>query len=101
MKCPNCGSNVPSGCHCPVCGVDTFVFKKARNASIRLYNAALQSAKEQDLSGAATLLEQSLIFDKNHYQARNLLGLIYLETGRIADALKHHWYQKTIPPHHI
>ena len=89
MKCPNCGSNVPSGCHCPVCGVDTFVFKKARNASIRLYNAALQSAKEQDLSGAATLLEQSLIFDKNHYQARNLLGLIYLETGRIADALKH------------
>ena len=89
MKCPNCGFEFFEGCHCPDCGVDVFVFRKTRNASIRLYNEALGLAEERDLSGAAANLEQSLLFDKNNVQARNLLGLIYCETGRIADALKH------------
>ena len=56
---------------------------------IRLYNEALPLAGETDLSGAAANLEQSLLFDKNNIQARNLLGLIYCETGRIGDALRH------------
>ncbi len=89
MKCPNCGFEFFEGCHCPDCGVDVYVFRKARGASIRLYNEALGLAEEKDLSGAAANLEQSLLFDKNNVQARNLLGLIYCETGRIADALKH------------
>lgn len=89
MKCPNCGNTVPNGFLCPSCGVDTYIFKKARNASIRLYNDGLEAALAQDLSAAATLLEQSILFDKNNYQARNLLGLVYAETGRMADALKH------------
>ena len=89
MKCPNCGNTVPNGFLCPSCGVDTYIFKKARNASIRLYNEGLEAALAQDLSAAATLLEQSILFDKNNYQARNLLGLVYAETGRMADALKH------------
>ena len=81
MKCPNCGFNFSEGCRCPDCGVDVYVFRKARNASIRLYNEALTLAGETDLSGAAANLEQSLLFDKNNIQARNLLGLIYCETG--------------------
>ena len=89
MKCPNCGFNFSEGCRCPDCGVDVYVFRKARNASIRLYNEALTLAGETDLSGAAANLEQSLLFDKNNIQARNLLGLIYCETGRIGDALRH------------
>lgn len=89
MKCPNCGFTIPSGCHCDNCGVDAYVFLKSRQASIRLYNQALEKANASDLSGAIEDLEQSLIFDKNNTSARNLLGLIYCETGRIADALKH------------
>ena len=52
MKCPNCGFNFSEGCRCPDCGVDVYVFRKARNASIRLYNEALTLAGETDLSGA-------------------------------------------------
>ena len=54
MKCPNCGNIVPNGFLCPSCGVDTYIFKKARNASIRLYNDGLEAALAQDLSAAAT-----------------------------------------------
>ena len=89
MKCPNCGFAIPTGYRCPSCGADAYVFQKSRTVSIRLYNEALEKAKENDLSGAAEQLEQSLIFDKNNYQARNLLGLIYYELGRIAEALRH------------
>ena len=89
MKCPNCGFEFFEGCHCPDCGVDVYVFRKTRGASVRLYNDALKLAEERDLSGAAEKLEQSLLFDKNNIPARNLLGLIYCEMGRIGDALKH------------
>ena len=89
MRCPNCGFDFSEGYLCPKCGIDTFVFLKTQKLSIRLYNEALEAAREMDLSGAAEKLEQSLLFDKSNMQARNLLGLIYCETGRIADALKH------------
>lgn len=46
MKCPNCGFNFSEGCRCPDCGVDVYVFRKARNASIRLYNEALTLAEK-------------------------------------------------------
>ena len=89
MKCPNCGFEFFEGFHCPDCGVDVYVFRKTRGSSIRLYNEALKMAEERNLSGAAANLEQSLLFDKNNIPARNLLGLIYCEIGRIGDALKH------------
>ena len=89
MRCPNCGFEFSEGYLCPKCGMDAFVLLKTRKLSIRLYNDALELARVMDLSGAAEKLEQSLLFDKNNMQARNLLGLIYCETGRIADALKH------------
>ena len=98
MKCPNCGFEFFEGFHCPDCGVDVYVFRKARSASIRLYNEALGLAEEKDLSGSAANLEQSLLFDKNNVQARNLLGLIYCETGRIGDALKHWIISTSILP---
>ena len=94
MRCPNCGYDFSEGYLCPKCGIDTFVFLRTRNLSICLYNEALEMAREMDLSGAAEKLEQSLLFDKNNVQARNLLGLIYCETGRIANALKH-WIVST------
>lgn len=98
MKCPNCGFEFFEGFHCPDCGVDVYVFRKARSVSIRLYNEALKLAEERDLSGAAANLEQSLLFDKNNLPARNLLGLIYCEMGRIGDALKHWIISTSLQP---
>lgn len=88
MKCPNCGYLIQQGVVCPNCGVDAFIFKKTRNTSIRLYNKGLEQARVRDLTGAVKSLEQSILFDKNNYIARNLLGLVYHEKGQIADALK-------------
>ena len=98
MKCPNCGFEFFEGCNCPDCGVDVYVFRKTRSASIRLYNEALKHAEERELSGAAENLEQSLLFDKNNIPARNLLGLIYCEMGRIGDALKHWIISTSLQP---
>ena len=98
MKCPNCGFEFFEGCNCPDCGVDVYVFRKTRSAAIRLYNEALKPAEERDLSGAAENLEQSLLFDKNNIPARNLLGLIYCEMGRIGDALKHWIISTSLQP---
>ena len=98
MKCPNCGFEFFEGYRCPDCGVDVYVFQKTHSASIRLYNKALKLAEERDLSGAAEKLEQSLLFDKNNIPARNLLGLIYSEMGRMADSLKHWIISNSLQP---
>lgn len=89
MKCLNCGNFINHGSICSHCGVDNYIYQKTRNSSIRLYNRGLKQANEMDLSGAILSLEQSVLFDKSNYQARNLLGLIYCEKGQLADALKH------------
>lgn len=98
MKCPNCGKNISDGFICPHCGIDVYIFTKAVNVSIRLYNTALDAAKTRDLSHAISLLEQSLAFDKNNIDARNLLGLIQTEIGHIADAMKHWIISVSIAP---
>lgn len=89
MICANCGYTFQNGNLCPNCGIDCFMFLKTRNISIRLYNKGLNCTKNGDLSNAIHHLEQSLLFDKNNIQARNLLGLTYCEIGQVADALKH------------
>ena len=51
------------------------------------YNLGLERAQLGDLSGAAGFLKRALRFDKYCTNARNLLGLIFYETGETADAL--------------
>ena len=60
-----------------------------RNAQIAnsYYNLGLEKAKLRDLSGAAQSLKDSLHFNKYQTDARNLLGLIYYESGEVSDAL--------------
>jgi len=88
MVCLNCGSGIENGVVCGACGVDNYVFGAVIMASGRLYNDGLKAAQTNDLTAAAECLIKSLEFDKNNCTARNLLGLIYFETGRIGDALK-------------
>lgn len=89
MKCPNCHYTFRSGSCCPNCGIDVIIYRKAKAASDKLYNKALSQAKAGDLSGACEALKQSILFNKKNEKARNLLGLVYYEMGRIADALMH------------
>lgn len=87
MKCPNCKETYSTGTVCPYCGVDAVLFSRTRTVSMRLYNKGLRLAQERNLSGAAEALEESITFNKKNYFSRNLLGLVYYQMGRIADAL--------------
>lgn len=89
MLCPNCGTMFAEGRVCPKCKMDAVIFKKSKNASIRLYNSGLLKAKEGNISGAVKDLERSLSFDKTNTKARDLLGLCHFRVGAVADALKH------------
>jgi len=88
MKCPNCGSPVAGGGICRNCGVDAYLYQKTLRISDALYNKGLAQAKAGDLSGAAENLNKCVYFNKENIQARNLLGLVYFEFGRVGDALK-------------
>ena len=60
---------------------------KCSRISNAFYNAGLEKAQIRDLTGACRCLKRSLEFDKYNTSARNLLGLIYYETGETAEAL--------------
>ncbi len=60
---------------------------KCGRISNAFYNAGLEKAQIRDLTGACRCLKRSLAFDKYNTDARNLLGLIYYETGETAEAL--------------
>lgn len=87
MRCPECGFKIYREDTCPKCNADLLIWKKCYTISAKLYNKGLEQAKERDLSGAISSLKDSIAFDKTNMAARNLLGLVYYETGRIADAL--------------
>jgi len=73
---------------CPECGVDILIFEKTLKISDVLYNKGLELARIRDLSGSIESLTKSIQFNKNNFYARNLLGLVYFEVGKTADALK-------------
>lgn len=54
--------------------------------------------RSRDLSGAIDLLKRSLKFNKLNVQARNLLGLVYFETGEAVAALSEWIISKNIMP---
>ncbi len=87
MFCYNCGCLLSEHDFCTSCGADVKMYKKIIYTSNRFYNEGLEKAKVRDLSGAIVSLRQSLRFDKNNIDARNLLGLIYFEMGEVGVAL--------------
>ncbi|MBQ3790972.1 MAG: tetratricopeptide repeat protein [Lachnospiraceae bacterium] len=87
MRCYACGNELTGRDYCTACGADVAMYKKIRYLSNRLYNEGLDKARVRDLSGAILSLKQSLRLYKGNIDARNLLGLIYYETGEVVAAL--------------
>ncbi len=87
MKCYKCGATLAKGSSCPQCGVEVALYKKSVAMSNAYYNAGLSKAKIRDLSGAVESLKMSIAINKNHIEARNLLGLVYCEMGNVVEAL--------------
>mgnify|MGYP002856942511 CR=1 FL=1 len=87
MRCSSCNTELNGTDICPGCGKNVRMYKKMVSLSNRFYNEGLEKAGVRDLSGAVSCLRQSLKLDKNNIDARNLLGLIYYETGEVVAAL--------------
>ena len=80
--------NTASGIdYCTGCGADVTLQKRIIRISNLLYNEGLEKATVRDLSGAIVCLKRSLKFNKENIAARNLLGLVYFETGEVVAAL--------------
>lgn len=98
MNCMNCGAPLNDTAYCPSCGFDVDVQRKIWHLSNLYYNQGLEKAEIRDLSGAIDLLKRSLKFNKLNIQARNLLGLVYFETGEAVAALSEWVISKNIMP---
>ena len=98
MKCMNCGAELTESVYCPKCGCDVSVQKQACVLSGLYYNQGLEKAQVRDLSGAIDQLKRSLKFNKLNIPARNLLGLVYFETGEVVAALSEWVISKNIQP---
>ena len=98
MKCNRCGAELDKSDVCPSCGENVRLYKKTVSLSNVLYNEGLEKAGVRDLTGAVASLHQSLKLDKNNIPARNLLGLIYYETGEIVAALSEWVISKNLQP---
>lgn len=98
MFCYNCGCHLSEHDFCTACGADVSLYKKILQISNRFYNEGLEKAGVRDLSGAIASLRQSLKFNKNNIEARNLLGLVYFEVGEVVAALSEWVISKNLRP---
>jgi tetratricopeptide (TPR) repeat protein len=87
MFCYRCGRRLSEHAFCTACGADVSLYKKILATADRYYNDGLDKANVRDLSGAIASLRQCLKLNKNHIDARNLLGLVYFEMGEVVSAL--------------
>lgn len=98
MVCYQCGAQVGKAEQCPTCGADLRIFQRVLRISNAYYNDGLQKASVRNLSGAVISLKASLKFNKYHIDARNLLGLVYYETGETVAALSEWVISKSYQP---
>lgn len=98
MFCYNCGCRLSEHNFCTACGADVGLYKRIIAVSNKYYNDGLAKASVRDLTGAVTSLRQSLKFDKNNIDARNLLGLVYFEMGEVVAALSEWVISKNLRP---
>lgn len=98
MECYNCGAELTKDDFCPDCGIDVSVYKVIVRTANAYYNEGLSRASIRDLTGAAEYLRACLRYNKNHTEARNLLGLIYFEMGETVEALSQWVISKSLQP---
>lgn len=98
MNCYNCGCRLSEHDFCTGCGADVSLYKRILRISNMYYNEGLEKAGVRDLSGAVTSLRQSLKFNKENVEARNLLGLVYFEMGEVVAALSEWVISKNLRP---
>jgi len=98
MICYNCGANLTEHTFCTNCGADVDRYKKIMGAANLFYNEGLEKATVRDLSGAIVSLRQCLKLNKNHVEARNLLGLIFFEMGEAVAAMSEWVISKNLRP---
>lgn len=98
MNCRNCGALLNESDFCSHCGANAAMQKKVYYLSSLYYNQGLEKASIRDLSGAISCLKRSLAFNKMNIQARNLLGLVYFETGEVVAALSEWVISKNLQP---
>src|SRR5699024_5387114 len=99
MKCPSCEMNTDNTTYCHNCNTDLLLYHKVHMMAARLYNKGLEQVQGHCLSGATDTLLMCIRLQKDHINARNLLGLVYWEVGEVGEAIKQ-WvisvaYQKT------
>lgn len=87
MNCIYCGTPLSGIDYCTGCGADVTLQRRIIRISNLLYNEGLEKAQVRDLSGAIACLNRSLKMNKENIAARNLLGLVYFETGEVVSAL--------------
>lgn len=98
MICYNCGCALSEHDFCTNCGADVSIYKKVLKISNNFYNEGLEKANIRELTGAVQSLRQSLKFNKNNVEARNLLGLVYFEMGEVVAALSEWVISKNLRP---
>lgn len=89
LNCKRCGGKILVTGYCSQCGLKSEYVNKALNTSKYYYNIGLDKARVRDMTGAEEALKIALKYDKVNIDARNLLGLIYYETGEVVLALSH------------
>ena len=88
MICPKCGTALTSKMTvCDKCGYNAEIDIKAHELACYYYNKGLERAGIRDIYGAIGMLKRSLQLDKELIEARNLLGLCYLEVGEAGLAI--------------
>lgn len=87
MNCFRCGTPLTQLDVCTGCKADVRVNKRILRKSNAWYNEGLNCARARNLSAAKSCLIKSLKYNKANIGARNLLGLVYYETGRVVEAL--------------
>ncbi len=88
MRCYLCDTVVDGESICPNCGADITLYRQILKFSEIYYNKGLEQANIRDLSGAIESLQIALRYNKEHREARNLLGLVYFEVGEAVRALE-------------
>ena len=86
MRCPMCHEEA-EGRVCTHCGHNLEAAYAMAKASGRFYNEGLRYAQKEQYQHARIWLKKAIRYNRENLQARNLLGLVYMQTGEIGEAV--------------